>query len=127
MPNAGPRTPVPANESRLYVFNISRWMRIPVNLLILDNDRTLVNLPWQSYKVITVRAGMNELRFSGTDTPKLFLNAKGGATYYVVVGYNPRNTWPRHTWNFSVGDKLFVLRRIPKVDVYPLEGRLIPR
>lgn len=127
MPNAGPPGPVPKDRARLYIFNISRWARVPTNLLIVDNDHTLVNLPWKSYKVATIQPGVHEIRFSGKDTPKLFLTATGGAAYYVVVGYNPRDNWPRETWHFPVGRKLFILKRIPAKDAYPLEGRLIPR
>lgn len=127
MPDAGPRAPVPKDRARLYIFNISRWARVPTNLLIDDNGRTLVNLPWNSYKVVTIRPGVHEIRFSGKDTPTLFLTALGGATYYMVVGYNPRDDWPLQTWQFPVGDRLFILKRIPARDAYPLEGRLIPR
>ena len=127
MPQAGPRSPVPKDQARLYLFNISRWDRVPTNLLILDNGNTLVNLPWKSYKAVDIRPGTNELRFSGKETPELLLTAEGGATYYVVAGYNPRSNWPRQTWHFPVGSKLFILKQIPAGDVYPLEGRLIPR
>ncbi|HKI80180.1 MAG TPA: hypothetical protein VKA04_00905 [Pseudodesulfovibrio sp.] len=127
MPNAQPKAPVPKDKARLFIFNISRWARVPTNLLVLDNGDTLMNLPWKSYRAVDIPPGVNELRFSGKDTPKLFITASAGATYYVVVGYNPRDNWPRETWHFPIGRKLFILKRIPAGDAYPLEGRLIPR
>lgn len=127
MPNAGPPGRVPADRARLYIFNISRLNLVPTNLLILDNNHTLVNLPWQSYKAVDINPGVHELRFGGKDWPKLFVDARGGATYYLVAGYNPRENWPRQTWHFPIGRKLLILKRIPAKDAYPLEGRLIPR
>lgn len=108
--------------ARLYVFNISRWTRVPTNLEILDNGKVLINLPWQSYKALTIRTGLHRIRFADRQRPDVVINARPGNTYYLVVGYRPRRSW-----NFSVGNDPLVIRRITRHSATPLRVELIPR
>ncbi len=100
----------------VYVFNISGWTLIPSDQELIDNGKSLVSLPRQTYKKTSIPAGVHELMLHGR---KLVLQAEAGKTYYIAMGYRPERSWA-----FPIGPDPVFIKVISEEEARPLLQQL---